>query len=588
MFASRIRFRRIQEVSDDLLCDSIAIGSSSLLPSPSGSRSHSPSSSSPIPSSVVGYAARGMRRCNIRRLFTFAFFIFATTLLILSLPKENFGREWADPPHSQEAPYGIKSQHDEPLVRQKFDDAKRGAQRPLPHQVLPPSIDKNQNGDPFDFPSSADRITLTRIKEHLKRIDLDQLDSDRCKQNMTLSEYWLRTKRKYVPEEDSWEKFYAQIGSCSVYTKQNVIDELLRDLNRLPIKSAHIMDGGTQVKLVITFSNDKQAVFKPMRFGRDYESDPNHFYFSDFERHNAEIATFHLDRVLGFHRAVPTVGRIVNMTSELLENAEKKLKKTFFYSPAKNLCFVSRCDYYCDTTHAICGKPDLKEGSMQVFLPDEHHVPRKHNRSPYRRTYSKKNQVAEWQSDMNYCIEKVKTRKQYAHGRRLLDLVDLHILDYLIGNQDRHHYESFNVFEGIEPYAIHLDNGRAFGRTDIDDDDILLPLRQCCVIRPSTLATLLKFYSTPKSLSKTLHESMAKDPVHPILAFKHYPAIERRLGKIVQYLLKCFDSHAAEYVVMNEYHNPNLPMGNGDEEERSTEEESPKEPPATAKKTGPA
>ncbi|RCN34110.1 hypothetical protein ANCCAN_20043 [Ancylostoma caninum] len=29
------------------------------------------------------------------------------------------------------------------------------------------------------------------------------------------------------------------------------------------------------------------------------------------------------------------------------------------------------------------------------------------------------------------------------------------------GNQDRHHYESFAVFENLPSYAIHLDNGRA-------------------------------------------------------------------------------------------------------------------------------
>ncbi|VDK49813.1 unnamed protein product [Gongylonema pulchrum] len=71
---------------------------------------------------------------------------------------------------------------------------------------------------------------------------------------------------------------------------------MLNDLTKLPLKAVSIMDGGTQVKLIFTYENDQQAVFKPMRFGRDYESDPNHFYFSDFERHNAEVATFHIDK----------------------------------------------------------------------------------------------------------------------------------------------------------------------------------------------------------------------------------------------------------------------------------------------------
>jgi len=62
------------------------------------------------------------------------------------------------------------------------------------------------------------------------------------------------------------------------------------------------------------------------------------------------------------------------------------------------------------------------------------------------------------------------------------------------------------VFGETPSYAIHLDNGRAFGRTDIDDDDIMLPLRQCCVIRPSTLFHLLSFYGGEKGISEALHE----------------------------------------------------------------------------------
>lgn len=62
-------------------------------------------------------------------------------------------------------------------------------------------------------------------------------------------------------------------------------------------------------------------------------------------------------------------------------------------------------------------------------------------RNPWRRAYSHRRKAA-WLNDDDYCDE-VRSDPIYEKGRRLLDVVDVSILDYFIGNQDRHHYELF-------------------------------------------------------------------------------------------------------------------------------------------------
>lgn len=68
---------------------------------------------------------------------------------------------------------------------------------------------------------------------------------------------------------------------------------------------------------------------------------------------------------------------------------------------------------------------------------------------------------------------------------------------------------------------------------------------------------------------------MSKDPIAPVLAYKHYPALERRLHKIMQYVLECLDktTGATDSVVMNEYHNSLIADETANEDEKTKEDD---------------
>ncbi|KAM8825092.1 extracellular serine/threonine protein kinase FAM20C [Synchiropus picturatus] len=351
-----------------------------------------------------------------------------------------------------------------------------------------------------------------------------------------------------VESYPNWLRFHIGINRYELYSRHNpVLDALLKDLVNQKITSVAMKSGGTQLKLIMTFQNYGQALFKPMKQTREQETPPDFFYFSDFERHNAEIAAFHLDRVLDFRRVPPVAGRLVNMTREIRDvTRDKKLWRTFFISPANNVCFYGECSYYCSTEHALCGKPDQIEGSLAAFLPDLNLAKRKTWRNPWRRSYHKRKK-AEWEVDPDYCDE-VKQTPPYDRGTRLLDVMDMTIFDFLMGNMDRHHYETFEKF-GNDTFIIHLDNGRGFGKHSHDEMSILVPLNQCCRIRKSTYLRLQLLAKEEYQLSLLMEESLLRDRLTPILIRPHLQAMDRRLRLVLEVLAACVEKEGYNSVV---------------------------------------
>ncbi|XP_006798075.1 extracellular serine/threonine protein kinase FAM20C-like [Neolamprologus brichardi] len=348
-----------------------------------------------------------------------------------------------------------------------------------------------------------------------------------------------------VETHPPWLRFHLGISRRELYNRKDPnLAQLTHYLATQRILGAVQKKGGTQLKLLISFPNYGQALLKPMKQSRHAETDVNLFYFSDFERHNGEIAAFHLDRLLGFNRIPPVVGRLINVTTEIKEiTTDRRLSKTFFTSPAGNVCFYGQCEYYCSVEHPVCGQPHMLEVSLATMLPDLTIAPRRSWRSPWRRSYSR-TKLAQWEKDPAYC-DTVKQTSPYNQGTRLVDLIDMAVLDFLMSNMDRHHYETFEQF-GNNTFLLHLDNGRAFGRHSQDEPSILAPLQQCCRIRRSTFLRLRLLSLPDFRLSDIMRESLTQDPlsrVAPLLSEPHLSALDRRLAKVLQVMQACQEKH---------------------------------------------
>ncbi|XP_067860219.1 pseudokinase FAM20A [Heptranchias perlo] len=363
----------------------------------------------------------------------------------------------------------------------------------------------------------------------------------------------------------NWLKFHLAIDGNALYPRSDpVIDRLLEDLAVLAINEADytydekalngrcnckevVKPSGVHLKVLLKFQNFGKAMFKPMRQKREEETPGDVFYFVDFQRHNAEIAAFHLDRILDFRRVPPVAGRKLNLSKEIQDlTRNEELKATFFISPENNVCFFSRCLYSCKTEYAACGRPHLLEGSVSAFLPDLHIAQRELIKNPWSRSYTFADKE-EWETNPNYC-EKIKRTPPYDTGSRLLNVIDMAIFDFLTGNMDRHHFEVFTKF-GKDSYIIHFDNARGFGKHSHDELSILAPLTQCCRIKKSTLLRLELLSQPDYRLSDVMRESLLLDALRPVLTDPHLLALDRRLHAILKAVQKCAYEHGDANVI---------------------------------------
>lgn len=307
---------------------------------------------------------------------------------------------------------------------------------------------------------------------------------------------------------------------------------VLSALHRGKITHADTNAKGTQLKMSLTLADGQRAVFKPKAYNIDYVMVGTPYAGKD--RHNAEIAAFHLNRIIGLNRSPIVVGRRLDLESDIRPVGHKNLLNTYYYRDG-NTCFYGKCHYCKGPETGVCASRTSMEGSVSLWFPDSYSLskPLPH---PWRRTY-RENKVAIWERDSNYCATVINTRP-YEIPPRLLDLIEIAIFDFLSSNADRHHYEIFE-YSSKDSMVIALDNGKSFGNPYADEESILAPLVQCCTLRKSTYNKLLPLQHGV--LGQVLFNVLQTEPLSPILTPKHYVAVDRRLKTVLRVIDECIE-----------------------------------------------
>lgn len=266
----------------------------------------------------------------------------------------------------------------------------------------------------------------------------------------------------------------------------------VRRLASVPVSEYRPNRGGATLTIRARFADGERALFK---------AEQTHSA-SNFR---AEIAAYHLDRLLGFARTAVVVGRTV-------PRAHLRQHLLAVGADAK---WLARFD-------------DEVRGDVRVH-----------------------GAMIAWHSGGLGKADPPRGWERYASGAepappqlesRLLEWSDMVVFDYLVDNPDR--WSGGNILTlGKGGPLIFLDNAAGFvdwrmqaGATTAKT------LAKVCRFRATTIARLRALGpDAPEAqrLGRQLRRSLARDPLAPVLAEGHYAAVDRRVAQLLAHIDRC-------------------------------------------------
>ncbi|XP_019874820.2 glycosaminoglycan xylosylkinase homolog isoform X2 [Aethina tumida] len=307
-----------------------------------------------------------------------------------------------------------------------------------------------------------DDIVSKKILEHLEELSPDYFVKPILSTNFTQR---IIENIKTVHSYDN-KQLWATANSWVTQNKvvnfnSSELGSVIHALKNAKIIKADLDQRGTQLKLLLTLQGGQLVIFKPKWYEIDKIIEGP--VYAGKDRIGSEILGFYMSILMKKPLTPISAERNISLTRDVIPVATKKLIETSFKRNNKT-CIYGKC-LYCKKEDPICESDNFLLTGAVIFNIRKTLTS---HRNPWQRTY-KKTKRAPWQENANYC-NGVKTKLT---KKRLYDLVDISIFDFLIQNGDRHHYET------MDDAVLILDNGKGLGNPFINHIDILAPLYQC-------------------------------------------------------------------------------------------------------------